>query len=256
MHGEDVIALAILDRSGRLPSCGLYVDVGAFHPTFASNTAILSERGWRGVCIEPNPFMAARLRAARPADVVLDVAVGSSRRRGHLNLFSEWGSSNTLDDDFAAFISSTQDVEVTQRIDVEVMPLAGILSEHAPADTTIDFMSIDVEGMDLEVLESNDWARFRATLVAVEDLGLDLADVRSSPVFRFMTGVRYRLVAHAVFTSFYLRWDDEAQWIDIQRQEHDTTRDPTRGTGRLAQLARSARSSRLAQRWRAPPRGT
>ena len=108
------------------------------------------------------------------------------------------------------------------------MPLAGILSEHVPADTTIDFMSIDVEGMDLEVLESSDWQRFRAALVAVEDLGLDLADVRSSPVFRFMTDVRYRFVAHAVYTSFYLRWDDEPQWIDIQRQEHDTRRPDTR----------------------------
>jgi FkbM family methyltransferase len=243
MHGEDVIALAILDRSGCLPSTGLYVDVGAFHPTYASNTAVLSERGWRGVCIEPNPFMAARLREARPADVVLEVAVGSSRRRGYLNLFSEWGSSNTLDDDFAAFISSTQDVEVARRIDVDVMPLAEILSEHVPADATIDFISVDVEGMDLEVLESSDWTRFRPSLVAAEDLGLDLADVRSSPIFRFMTGVRYRLVAHAVFTSFYLRWDDEAQWIDVQRQEHDTKRNATR-----SRWSRRPRSSGLAQR--------
>lgn len=52
----------------------MYIDVGAFHPTFASNTAVLAPRGWRGICIEPNPLMAERLRSARPDDVVLEVA--------------------------------------------------------------------------------------------------------------------------------------------------------------------------------------
>ena len=250
MHGEDIIALAILERSGRLPDSGLYVDVGAFHPTFASNTAVLSERGWRGVCIEPNPLMADRLRTARPTDVVLEVAVGSSRRKGHLNFFYEWGSSNTLDEDFAAFISSTQSVEVSKRIEVDVVPLADILTEHVPAEASIDFMSIDVEGMDLEALQSSDWKRFRPSLVAIEDLELDLSNARSSPVFQFMTDVRYRFVAHAVYTSFYLRWDDQAQWLDVQRQAHDRAQGRTREASPLARLARSARSSRVARRLR------
>ena len=183
----------------------MYIDVGAFHATFASNTAVLAPRGWRGICIEPNPLMAERLRSARPDDVVLEVAVGSSRRKSHLNFFYEWGSSNTLDDDFATFISATQGVEVSQQIAVDVVPLAQILAEHVPAEATIDFMSIDVEGMDLEALRSSDWQRFRPSLVAVEDLDLNLADTLSSLVFRFMTDVRDRLVAHAVYTSFYLR---------------------------------------------------
>jgi FkbM family methyltransferase len=245
LHGEDVIALAILERSGRLPAEGVYVDVGAFHPTFASNTAVLAQRGWRGICIEPNPVMAERLRAARPGDLVLEVAVGSSRREGHLNFFYEWASSNTLDDDFAKFISDTQGVEISQQIRVDVIPLAQILAEHVPTEATIDFMSIDVEGMDLEALRSSDWQQFRPSLVAVEDLDLDLADTRASPVFRFMTDVHYRLVAHAVYTSFYLRWDDDPQWLDVQLQAHRATKGRARAAGPLTRSAIAARLSGL-----------
>lgn len=208
-HGEDAAARALLLQRGPLRTGGFYIDVGAFHPFVFSNTAVFSLMGWRGVNVEPNPAMARRLREARPDDVTLEAAVGAAQGRAWLHVFSEWGSSNTLDQGFAAMISTTQNVAVTEHVEVDVMTLADVFEGHVPADGVVDFLSVDVEGLDLDVLQSGDWDRFRPHVVAVEDLELDLTDVAASPVHRFMGSVGYRLRAHVVLTSLYTPMDGD-----------------------------------------------
>ncbi len=203
-HGEDVIARVLLERFGKWRDQGFFVDVGAFHPTVASNTADFSDLGWTGVHVEPNPGMADRLRAARPNDVVVQCAIGAERRIGHLYFFYEWASSNTLDADFADAIAAGQELDRPTVIEVQVLPLRELLAADVAAGQTIDFMSVDVEGLDLEVLRSNDWTAFRPILVMVEDIDLRLDDLAGSPVFMFMNQLGYRMVAHAVLTSFYM----------------------------------------------------
>lgn len=195
--------LALFEEHGGIPETGVYVDVGAYHPTALSNTALLYEAGWRGINVEPNPAMYEFLTAARPDDVTLRQAVGTPRRTADLLFFGDWASSNTLDSEFAEMISSEQDVPIERAIATEVVPLAAVLDEHL-GDRSVDFLTVDVEGMDVEVLESNDWGRFRPTVVAVEDLDLQLADPHQSAAFRLLTAEGYRLVSHAVKTSFYL----------------------------------------------------
>lgn len=204
-HGEDVVAIGILKRHGLWREKGCYVDIGAFHPFCASNTAVLHRLGWGGINVEPNPAMADLLRTARPEDFTLQAAVGGSRRVAELHFFYDWASSNTLVESFANEVSSSQNVEISARIPVQVFPLRELLCERMPAGERIDFLTVDVEGMDLEVLASNDWGLFSPELVAVEDLSLDLAKVHCSDIYRFMADHDYRLVAHTAITSFYLR---------------------------------------------------
>lgn len=206
-HGEDVLALAILRRAGVAPDRGFYVDVGAYHPLLGSNTALLSQLGWHGVLIEPNPAMAERARLARPRDTVLGLAAGTPARRARLLMFDEWASSNTLDQSFGQRIANDLDVSVAAEIDVEVRELGEILAQHVGDERTIDLLSVDVEGLDLEVLRSNDWARFRPTLVAVEDLSLDLTHPERSEIFQYLSSHDYTLVGHALLTSLYLTAD-------------------------------------------------
>ena len=93
---------------------------------------------------------------------------------------------------------------MTRKVDVEVMTLLDVLDGRVPADGIIDVLSVDVEGLDLDVVRSNDWDRFRPEVVAVEDLNLDLSNVRSSPTHQFMTSVGYEMRAHVVLTSLYV----------------------------------------------------
>lgn len=99
--------------------------------------------------MEPNPDMAARLRQARPQDITLEVAVGAAPGRAELLMFSEWGSSNTMNTDFADMISTTQNVAVTRKVDVEIVTLAAVFEGRVPEDGIIDVLSVDVEGFDL-----------------------------------------------------------------------------------------------------------
>ena len=204
-HGEDAVLYAIFEEHGGVPERGFYVDVGAYHPTALSNTARLHAAGWRGINIEPNPVMAGFLAAERPGDVTLRQAAGTPARTADLLFFGDWASSNTLDPEFAAMISAGQQVAVERAIPTEVVPLADVFDEYLPAATVIDFLTVDVEGMDVEVLQSNDWDRFRPAVVATEDLALQLENPTASAVFRLLGSHGYRLVSHAVKTSFYLR---------------------------------------------------
>lgn len=204
-HGEDVVLAAIYAEHGGMPDAGFYVDVGAYHPTAVSNTALLHAAGWRGINIEPNPVMAEHLERLRPGDITLRQAAGTPRRRADLLFFGDWASSNTLDPDFAKMISTDQDVPIERLVPTEVVPLAEVFTEHVPPDTNIDFLTVDVEGLDVEVLESNDWTRYRPRVVAVEDLTMRLEEPSESAAFRLLRSLGYRLVSHAVKTSFYLQ---------------------------------------------------
>jgi hypothetical protein len=88
-------------------------------------------------------------------------------------------------------------------VDVAVEQLAVVLDKHLPVDRKIDFLSIDVEGQDYSVIQSNDWERFRPQCVLVEALGISLENVDRNDVFRFMSGKGYELIAKTFNTLVF-----------------------------------------------------
>ncbi|HLQ78184.1 MAG TPA: FkbM family methyltransferase [Terriglobia bacterium] len=79
-----------------------------------------------------------------------------------------------------------------------------ILEDFLPREVHIDFMSIDVEGYDLQVLKSNDWERFRPTHVLLESLGFDLINPGKEPIHTLLQQYHYDLFAKTLNTLFYL----------------------------------------------------
>ena len=157
---EDVL----LNRLFPEARAGFYIDVGANDPVFHSVTKHFSERGWRGVNVEPGAGDFAKLCADRPRDVNLNV--GISDREGSLTFHESpqrpgWST-------FSADRSTVfrdQAVEHIERT-VPVMTLARLCAEHAPA--TIDFLKVDVEGHEHAVIAGGDWSRFRPRAVVIE----------------------------------------------------------------------------------------
>jgi len=86
---------------------------------------------------------------------------------------------------------------------VAVRRLDDLLTEYLPAGQVIDFLTIDVEGKDQEVLESNDWERFRPRFILAETLRTDMLNLPSCPVVQLLTGQGYRPVAKAYNTTFF-----------------------------------------------------
>lgn len=204
-HGEDLVTRELLMRAGKLVDVGFYVDVGAFHPWLFSNTAAWYREGWSGIAVEPNPVMAQLLRTERPRDTVVEAAVAAESGTATLYSFGAWASSNTLDREWADSVAATQHIEVEEEIEVRTVTLAALLDEYLPPATEIHLLNVDVEGLDLVALQSNDWDRYRPVVVAIEEYEMDLASPSSSPVFRLMKSCGYRLMARTVLTNFYLR---------------------------------------------------
>lgn len=141
---------------------GFYVDVGAFHPFNASNTHLFYKRGWRGINIEPNPASFQAFLKYRPRDINLNVAVDRHDQEVLFNCNEELSG---IEGDSYLF----RDRPGLTQCRVRARPLASILHEHMPKDTAIDFMSVDCEGHDTEVLHSNDWSKFRPRVILVEE---------------------------------------------------------------------------------------
>ncbi len=184
---------------------GFFVDVGAHDPDRFSNTAWFYRHGWSGVNIEPNPRLAERLRKARPRDVTLNCGVGREKGEMSFYLFSEPAVS-TFDPEVAAeYERCENDWTVVSTKPVPIRTLAEILEENVPADTPIDLLSVDVEGLELDVLASSDWKRFRPKVVLCECHGNDCATVAEDPVAVFMSELGYVAIAKTSMTVVFVR---------------------------------------------------
>ena len=147
---------------------GFYIDVGAMDPEFHSVTKYFYDRGWCGVNVEPTPGFHEKLSRERTRDVNLCVAVGSERGQ---KLFhdSQGHGISTFRPHLARHFEGLQFSFRTRQ--VEVVPLREICARHCPGP--IDFLKVDVEGTEKEVLESADWNVFRPRIVLVEAVAAD-----------------------------------------------------------------------------------
>jgi FkbM family methyltransferase len=150
---------------------GFYVDIGAYHPVHFSNTYFFYMNGWRGINIEARPGSARLFDKVRPKDINLEMGV--SRKHGELTYYfiGEDSTMNSFSREFLEHIGMLE--QVRREVPVPVFPLSEILAKHLPEGQAIDFMNVDVEGHDREVLESNDWDRFRPKFIVVEDKEID-----------------------------------------------------------------------------------
>lgn len=165
---------------------GFFVDIGAHHPYMISNTWFFYQRGWRGINVEPTPGAKEDFDKNRPDDINLGIAI--SDKNGIAELVS-YGRDvkNTLEH------SDTSLARSHSKIFVETRTLESILDDYLPKGTSIDFMSVDVEGHDGVVLRSNNWQKYRPEIVIVEDHASSIEDLMARDVFRLMVEMGYHL---------------------------------------------------------------
>lgn len=161
-EGEDLIVATLLEDVRR----GFFVDVGAHHPKRFSNTYLLYQREWSGINIDPAPGCMATFRKHRPRDINLEMGVGRESAERRFFVFQE-GALNTFDARLATERLDTGRPLVGE-YNIRTRPLREILQEHCRR--SLDFLNVDAEGCDLEVLQSNDWNTHRPRVVCVEAL--------------------------------------------------------------------------------------
>ena len=144
---------------------GFYVDVGAYNPTRLSNTKRFYLRGWTGINIEPDPHKIKRFYRSRPRDINLNLGVAN--KTGKLTYFKFEPETLSTFSKSTAKNYEKQRFKLVDTSKIKVLKLADILESYSK-DKDIDFVSIDVEGCDYEVLKSNSWNKFKPQLICVE----------------------------------------------------------------------------------------
>jgi FkbM family methyltransferase len=183
---------------------GFYVDIGAFHPKRFSNTYYFYKQGWSGINVDPTPGVIELFRKVRPKDINLACAV--ARTSGEMKLYvnANDGEVNTLSPSFSA-IQEQWGRSYSSEIVVKTRTLAEILDTYKPNDRRVDFLSVDVEGLDLDVLESNNWEKYQPSVILSEDISLDNYEcLEESEMWRFLHAKGYRLVAKCVHTLVFV----------------------------------------------------
>jgi len=170
---------------------GYFVDVGANDPQVHSETWHLEQRGWTGVLIEPQPDLAEKIRQCRTAKVYA-VACSSPANSGTTMSLNVAGIHSSLRDDFFVFRMKREGI-----IEVPVMTLDEILID-AKAPAPIDFLSIDVEGHEIEVLDGFDMARWQPRLLLIEDL------VMNTRLHRLLVARGYKWIRRTGLNNWYV----------------------------------------------------
>ncbi len=196
-HGEDMILIDLLHRKKN----GFYVDIGAHHPTIFSNTYLFYRMGWRGINIDSAPDSMKAFRRQRSRDKNLEMGVAAKDRMMEYFMFDKTAL-NTFSSQRVSRLKEMGHV-VKAVTKIHASPLKNILEANLPKNSHIDFMTVDVENLDLEVLQSNDWNMFRPDVVAVEDYDFDFENVYGSEICGFMKSKGYRLKAVSMKTIFF-----------------------------------------------------
>lgn len=202
-YGEDMI----LAHAFKNQENGFYVDVGCYHPEWFSNTKRLFDQGWSGINIDPNVVTIELFNTFRPKDVNLAIAVSDVDGEGQYHKFLELdvaggGSGNSLSADVKEKYEG-QGLNASTTT-VKIRTLLSVLGEYAK-DRKIDFLNIDVEGLDLQVLTSNDWAIWRPRIVAVEIWGtaIDYDLLNTNSTYRFLRAHGYVAFSNTMHTWFF-----------------------------------------------------
>jgi FkbM family methyltransferase len=168
-EGEDIIMDQMVSYFGiDHPS---YLDIGAHDPIIYNNTFLFYGRGSRGVLVEPNPVMVDKLRHERPGDTVLAVGIGvTDAPSADYYVTHGAGLLNTFSKPEAEALKRKYGPDFIERVlPIPLVNVNRVLADHFPHGGP-DLLSIDTEGLDLDILRSLDFTRFRPRIICVETL--------------------------------------------------------------------------------------
>jgi FkbM family methyltransferase len=188
-YREDIILSALLDDIEK----GFYVDVGANYPVVDSVTYSFYRRGWSGINIEPVDHLCEMLSKKRSKDTNLNIAV--SNYEGVADFYEDiniHGHSSLIQD-------SPDESNKQRKYEVKVKTLESIFVQERVK--TIHFLKIDVEGSEYEVLEGNDWKKYRPEVICIESNHQST----ENRIFDYLVSKKYKRIIFDGLNEYYIR---------------------------------------------------
>jgi len=161
---EDLIVRYIFNLRGI--SKPTYLDIGANDPFYISNTALFYVNGSRGINIEANPRLLNNFKKRRPEDVNINVGIGNRDTILDFYVINDPTLSSFSKDECEKFIA-TGKYHITDTIKVKITTIQKIIDKHNNG-VFPDYLTIDTEGMDLEILKTIDYSQNAPKVICVE----------------------------------------------------------------------------------------
>jgi len=210
-NGEDVV----LRRALWDITAGFYVDIGSSYPDTDSVTRHFYENGWTGVNVDPLPAYLPLMVKKRPKDINLCIAISDTP--GYLTFYEDpvHPGNSTCDPDVAE-AHRRNGISLSERR-VSTITLEQLLASYS-GNRTIDFLKIDVEGIEDQVIRGNDWTKYRPRILIVEKHieGIRMGK-EESKWGTTLSAVGYEKVLYDGLNEFWLRQEDafRKEWLAI-----------------------------------------
>jgi len=197
MFGEDLFALKFFRNMNN----GFYVDVGAYHPFFWNNTQLFFKKNWEGINIDLNPASIEIFNLARPNDYNVNAAV-SNRNKKYISYYTK-NIINALGTTVktvakTSFLKGNYDTRRTK-----CMKLNNIISKTKFKNRKIDFLNIDTEKNEIEVLKSLNFNKYKPKLICIEIHLKNKKLLKFHPTYLYLKRNRYEKIGYRRFTYFF-----------------------------------------------------
>lgn len=203
--GEDIIVKFIFDHLGiNNPS---YIDIGAHHPFYLSNTALFYNLGSRGINIEPDPTLFAEFLTARKEDINLNIGVGLLPGKQDFYIISS-PTLNTFSEKEAENYSKEGDYKIINIESIEVQTLKNILNKYFLGFFP-KFLSIDAEGIDEILIKEIDFDSNYPLVICIETISFSTSGngVKNLNIINYIEENGYLLYADTHINSIFVRKD-------------------------------------------------
>jgi FkbM family methyltransferase len=196
---EDVMVNRILKKIKK----GFYVDIGAYHPYKGSLTYNLYNRKWNGINLDISKSSIDLFNIARPSDININCAVSEFNGETFYYENSPINQQNSL---------IPQD-ENQKKIKIQSYKLSEILKMQNI--NSVDYINIDTEGNELEVLMGIDFSKINPTLFTIEDNSFDLNNEIKKKKIIYLKEKNYELINIIGVTMFFVKKDSVSEISDL-----------------------------------------
>ena len=198
-EGEDMVLRGFYEDKKNYR--GFYIDIGAHHPFRFSNTMYFYKKGWKGINIEANTKALKLFKVFRKRDINLNIGISGIQQVLMFYCFNE-SALNGFSKEISLERDNKNNYKIIDTIKVQTQPLSDVLDQYLPEEQEIDFLTIDAEGLDFEILKSNDWEKYKPTYILVEDK-VDLDKLSDSDIYIYLKGLGYSWIAKTKRTLFF-----------------------------------------------------
>jgi len=193
MEGEDLEIIKIVKHINN----GFFIDVGCYHPLHLSNTYLLYKKNWRGINVDLSKFSIDLFNSIRPEDININSAVSNSEDLVTYYFQKDLSQLGTIKIDEAQ--KRMQGLIKEKKI--RSQKLTTIIENTKYNKRKIDFLNIDSEGADFDILKSLDFDMYRPKLICVE---IHDTNVEKSEINKFLINLNYNKKWSATFSHLYI----------------------------------------------------